>query len=230
MLFIDYRERSLFEECQKILTEYPNVKIESSNLKLGDMMTGPSIIERKTWADLEASMKDKRYTEQSFRLQEAVKEGFRVYYWIEGDLDKYHGSIPKENLRKALFGMMEKGFFVLQTKDCKDTARYLMEFMEKKPCETITYEESCITKQKQKNITRDNISLFMLCQIPSISMKTAQILMGKYGHVNELFRKIQENPNEIDEFSYEKDGKPKKLNKNVIQNLKEYLMKDLTKG
>jgi ERCC4-type nuclease len=230
MLFIDYRERSLFEECQKILPEYPNVKIESSNLKLGDMMTGQTIIERKTWADLEASMKDKRYTEQSFRLQEAVKEGFRVYYWIEGDLDKYHGSILKENLRKALFGLMEKGFFVLQTKDCKDTARYLMEFMEKKPCETITYEESCITKQKQKNITRDNISLFMLCQVPSISMKTAQILMEKYGHVNELFRKIQENPNEIDEFSYEKDGKHKKLNKNVIQNLKEYLMKDLTKG
>jgi ERCC4-type nuclease len=229
MLFIDYRERSLFEECQKILPEYPNVKIESSNLKLGDMMTGQSIIERKTWADLEASMKDKRYTEQSFRLQEAIKEGFRVYYWIEGDLDKHHGSIPQSNLRKSLFGLMEKGFFVLQTNDCKDTARYLMEFMEKKPCETISYEESCITKQKQKNITRDNISLFMLCQVPSISMKTAQILMAKYGHVNELFRKIQENPNEIDEFSYEKDGKPKKLNKNVIQNLKEYLMNDLTK-
>ena len=79
MLYIDYRERTLLEECQKILPEYPAIKIESSNLKLGDMMTGHSIIERKTWADLEASMKDKRYTEQSFRLQEAIKEGFRVY-------------------------------------------------------------------------------------------------------------------------------------------------------
>ena len=225
MLCIDYRERSLLEECQKILSEYPNVKIESSNLKLGDMMVGQSIMERKTWADLEASMKDKRYTEQSFRLQEAVKEGFRVYYWLEGDLSLYHGSIPKENLRKAMFGLMEKGFFVLQTKDCKDTARYLMEFMEKKPCESLTYEESCVTKQKQKHITRDNISLFMLCQIPAISMKTAQILMEKYGHLNQLFRRLDENLNEFEEFSYEKDGKPKKLNKNVIQNLKSYLSK-----
>jgi len=229
MLFIDYRERSLFEECQKILPEYVNINIESSNLKLGDMMTGQSIMERKTWADLEASMKDKRYTEQSFRLQEAVKEGFRVYYWIEGDLSSYHGSIPKENLRKAMFGLMEKGFFVLQTKDCKDTARYLMEFMEKKPCESISYEESCITKQKQKNITRDNISLFMLSQVPSISMKTAHILMGKYGHISKLFFKLQENPNEFQDFSYEKEGKTKKLNKNVIQNLKDYLTKDTTK-
>lgn len=225
MLFIDYRERTLLEECQKILPEYSNVNIESSNLKLGDMMIGQTIMERKTWADLEASMKDKRYTEQSFRLQEAIKEGYRVYYLLEGDLSSYHGSIPKENLRKAMFGLMEKGFFVLQTKDCKDTARYLMEFMEKAPCETLSYEESCITKQKQKNITRDNISLFMLCQVPSISMKTAQILMDKYGHIHELFCKLQENPNEFKEFTYDKDGKPKKLNKNVIQNLTTYLTK-----
>ena len=79
MLFIDYRERALFEECQKILPDYANVKIESMNLKLGDMMSGQSIMERKTWADLEASMKDKRYTEQSFRLQEAIKEGYKFY-------------------------------------------------------------------------------------------------------------------------------------------------------
>jgi len=227
MLFIDYRERALWEECQKILPEYTNVTIESSNLKLGDMMSGQSIMERKTWADLEASMKDMRYTEQSFRLQEAIKEGFRIYYWIEGDLDKYHGSIPQSNLRKALFGLMEKGFFVLQTKDCKDTARYLMEFMEKKPSEVLNYEESCIKKQKQKNITRDNISLFMLSQIPSISMKTAQILMEKYGHLSVMMEKLRENPNEFQEFTYDKDGKPKKLNKNVIQNLRDYLTKSM---
>jgi ERCC4-type nuclease len=225
MIYIDFRERSLLEECQKILTEYPEVKIETTNLKIGDMMIDKVIMERKTWADLEASIKDRRYTEQSFRLQETMKEGFRVYYWIEGDLMNHHGSLPRENLRKALFGLMEKGFFVVQTKDCKESALFLMEFVEKlaKPTEVISYEESCITKQKQKNLTRDNISLFMLSQIPSISMKTAQIILSKYGHIRELFRKLNENPNEFQEFSYDKDGKPKKLNKNIIQNLNEYL-------
>jgi ERCC4-type nuclease len=227
MIYIDFRERSLLEECQKILPEYPEIKIETTNLKIGDMMIDKVIMERKTWADLEASIKDRRYTEQSFRLQESMKEGFRVYYWIEGDLMNHHGSLPKENLRKALFGLMEKGFFVVQTKDCKESALFLMEFVEKlaKPTETISYEESCITKQKQKNLTRDNISLFMLSQIPSISMKTAQIILSKYGHIRELFCKLQENPNEFQEFSYEKDGKQKKLNKNIIQNLNEYLGK-----
>jgi len=225
MIYIDFRERALIEECQKIVTEYKDIQIESKNLHLGDIMIDKIILERKTWPDLEASLKDKRYTEQSFRLQEAMKEGFRIYYCIEGDLSQHHGSIPKETLRKVLFGLMEKGFFVLQTKDCKDTARYLMQLMEKKPQETVTYEESCITKQKNKHITRDNISLFMLCQIPSISMKTAQILMHKYGHISELFRIFHENPNEFHEFSYEKDGKSKKLNKNIIQNLQDYLSK-----
>jgi len=225
MISIDYREHALFQECQTILSEYPEIKLESSNLKIGDMMIDKVIIERKTWADLEASIKDKRYTEQSFRLQEAMKEGFRVYYWLEGDLSTYHGSLSADILRKTMFGLMEKGFFVLQTKNCKDSARCLLEFVEKlaKPTETLTYEESCITKQKQKHLTRDNISLFMLSQIPSISMKTAQIILSKYGHIRELFRKMLENPNEFQEFSYEKDGKPKKLNKNIVQKLNDFL-------
>jgi ERCC4-type nuclease len=225
MIYIDFRERALMEECKSLLSDYPKLQIESTNLNIGDIRIDQVLIERKTWADLEASIKDKRYTEQSFRLQEAMKEGFRIYYWLEGDFSKYHGSLPKENLRKAMFGLMEKGFFVLQTKDCKDTALCLMEFAEKcnKPAESMSYEESCISKQKQKNITRDNISLFMLSQIPSISMKTAQIILSKYGHIRELFRALQENPNEFQEFSYEKDGKPKKLNKNIIQNLTNFL-------
>jgi hypothetical protein len=32
MLFIDYRERSLYEECEKLLPEYSQVKLESTNL------------------------------------------------------------------------------------------------------------------------------------------------------------------------------------------------------
>ena len=225
MIYIDFREHALVKECQALLPEYPELKIETTNLKIGDMMIDKVIIERKTWADLEASIKDRRYTEQSFRLQESMKEGFRIYYWIEGDLSNYHGSLPRENLRKAMFGLMEKGFYVVQTKDCKDSALCLLEFVEKlsKPTEVLTYEESCITKQKQKNLTRDNISLFMLSQIPSISMKTAQILIAKYGHIHKLFHTLHENPNEFHEFSYEKDGKQKKLNKNIIQNLNEYL-------
>lgn len=222
MISIDFRERSIEEACKSILSEHPSVQIETTSLHLGDMRIGQTLLERKTWADLEASMKDTRYTEQSFRLQEALKEGFRVIYCIEGELSRYHGSIPPSNLRKALFGLMEKGFCVLQTKDPMDTATYLFDLAEKNESPTLTYEESCIHKQKNTKLTRDNISLFMLSQIPSISMKTAKVLLDRYGHIRELFRK-SEDPLEFDQFTYEKDGKPKKLNKNVILQLKTFL-------
>ena len=100
-----------------------------------------------------------------------------------------------------------------------------MQFSEKinKPAVSKTYEEASVTKQKNKNITRDNISLYMLCQIPSISTNTATIIMDKYGHINNLIVALKTNPNEMIEFSYVKDDKPKKLNKTVCKNITDYL-------
>jgi hypothetical protein len=64
----------------------------------------------------------------------------------------------------------------------------------------------------------------MLCQIPSISHVTATILMDKYKHITTLIEEMK-NPNILEEFEYinPKTNKPKKLNKNVIQKLNEYL-------
>ena len=59
----------------------------------------------------------------------------------------------------------------------------------------------------------------MLCQIPGISTTTAGILLQKYGHLSKMIIAMKENPNEIEEFR----NNNKKLNKNIIQNLNEYL-------
>jgi hypothetical protein len=59
----------------------------------------------------------------------------------------------------------------------------------------------------------------MLCQIPGISTTTAGILLEKYGHISNLILSMKQNPNEFEEFR----NKDKKLNKNIIKNLNEYL-------
>ena len=84
-----------------------------------------------------------------------------------------------------------------------------------------TYEntQGVIQTKKNKNITKNNISVFMLCQIPSISTTTANILLDKYGHISKLIIAMKENPNEIEDFR----NNGKKLNKNIIQNLNEFL-------
>ena len=103
----------------------------------------------------------------------------------------------------------------------------MIQFFEKnKKCSSVetVYENTVVSKQKNTNITRDNISIFMLCQIPSISHVTAAILMDKYKHISVLIEEMK-NPNVLEEFEYmnPKTNKPKKLNKNVIQKLNEYL-------
>jgi ERCC4-type nuclease len=84
-----------------------------------------------------------------------------------------------------------------------------------------TYEntQGVIQTKKNKNITKDNISVFMLCQIPGISTTTAGILLDKYTHISKLIIAMKENPTEIEDFR----NNNKKLNKNIIQNLNEFL-------
>jgi ERCC4-type nuclease len=222
MIQIDIREADLIK-----LFEFLKHPITTSSLHLGDALIDNMIIERKTLNDLAASIKDGRYKEQSFRLEKALEENYKVFYMIEGNLDLYTGCIPKETLVSAMYSLIMKGFQVLLTKNTKETAFFMIQFFEKnKKCtsETVAYEETVVCKQKNTNITRDNISIFMLCQIPSISHVTASILMDKYKHISVLMEELK-TPNVLEDFEYinPKTNKPKKLNKNVIQKLYEYL-------
>ena len=63
----------------------------------------------------------------------------------------------------------------------------------------------------------------MLCQIPGISTTTANVLLEKYGHISKLIIAMKENPKEIEDFR----NNGKKLNKNIVQNLNEFLFIDL---
>lgn len=222
MIQIDIREADLIK-----IFEFLKHPITTSSLHLGDALIDNIIIERKTLNDLAASIKDGRYKEQSFRLEKALEENYKVFYMIEGNLDLYTGCIPKETLVSAMYSLISKGFQVLLTKNTKETAFFMVQFFEKnKKCtsETVAYEETVVSKQKNTNITRDNISIFMLCQIPSISHVTASVLMDKYKHISVLMEELK-TPNVLEEFEYinPKTNKPKKLNKNVIQKLYEYL-------
>lgn len=244
MIKIDFREKDLYRECEELKKKYLKLEIEFANLFLGDIQIDKILIERKTLNDLAASIKDGRYNEQSFRLKESMKEGYRVYYFIEGNLSIYKGSsITKETLISCIYSLTNKGFYVINTLNVKESALFLMQFTDKMirdnlktktntntstNCENEiiepTYEECSVIKQKNKNINKDNICIYMLCQIPGISTTIATFLMSQYKHINVLIEELNKNPECLNEISYEKDGKKRKLGKNVIQNLKEYLI------
>ena len=237
MIEIDFREKDILKYCQEMNKN--DIEIKTNNLLLGDIQIDKLLIERKTINDLAASIVDGRYKEQSFRLLKALEEGYKVFYFIEGNMDLYTGAISKNTLVSTVYSLTNKGFQVLLTKNSKDTAFFILQFAEKMKkesqkdekmknehgekdeAEKITYEntQGVVQTKKNKNITKDNISVFMLCQIPGISITTAGILLEKYGHLSKLIIAMKENLNEFEEFRH--NGK--KLNKNIIKNLNEYL-------
>ena len=207
-----------------------NHEIKSERLPLGDVILhDPSqgqglgrdivIFERKTLADLAASIRDGRYKEQSFRLIEtAASTGFHTHnivYIIEGDLARYderHTQITKTALQSAMVSLMYyKGFSVVRTMNVGETADFILHFADKVAKEgplsvadtgamattAQAYSEVSAKKEKRDYITRENIGEIMLAQVPGVSAKMAAAILAKYGgsiyeFLGDLHRKIDD--------------------------------------
>ena len=203
-----------------------NHEIKSERLPLGDIILHDPhpqqakdivIFERKTIADLAASIRDGRYKEQSFRLIEtAAATGFHTHnivYIIEGDLARYderHTQITKTALQSAMVSLMYyKGFSVIRTMNVGETAEFILNFADKVAKEgplsvadnwtttatTASYSEVSTKKEKRDYITRENIGEIMLAQVPGVSAKMAAAILAKYGgsiyeFLGDLHRKI----------------------------------------
>jgi ERCC4-type nuclease len=199
-----------------------NHEIKSERLPLGDVILHDPrqgqqkdivIFERKTLADLAASIRDGRYKEQSFRLIEtAAATGFHTHnivYIIEGDLARYdeqHTQITKTALQSAMVSLMYyKGFSVVRTMNVGETADFILHFADKVAKEgpisiadtAQAYSEVSAKKEKRDYITRENIGEIMLAQVPGVSAKMAAAILAKYGgsmyeFLGDLHRKIDD--------------------------------------
>ena len=83
-----------------------------------------------------------------------------------------------------------------------------------------------IKKNKKENITVDNINEIMLCQIPGISATTAIAIMAVHNTIHQLIKHLEEDAECLKEIKTEdKNGKTRKLNSTVINNIKKFLIK-----
>jgi len=141
---IDCREKALLEECNKqqlINDSSQFIKIISENIPLGDIIIYDDdnneklIIERKTLLDLAASIRDGRYTEQGYRLQQCSMHNHNIIYLIEGDL-RYYKPFKTHIDKKALMSSMVsinyfKGFSLFRTIGLTETAEWLLQLTTK---------------------------------------------------------------------------------------------------
>jgi len=93
---IDNRERKLIKLMKALKNDFDyNFEIIVEVLDLGDIIIYDDnveklIIERKSLSDLAASLKDGRYSEQSYRLNGMKIHNHNIVYLIEGDIHNYN--------------------------------------------------------------------------------------------------------------------------------------------
>ncbi len=234
-LVLDHREHDLIEKLQS--NGLPHCV---ENLPLGDIAiyyddeSLALLIERKTFADLFASIKDGRYDEQSHRLIHASGiHTHNIIYVLEGIVSQM---MPKD--KQLLYSCITsiglyKGFSIMRTASVSETADWISGLFSKiesnqakgKPfhyslvnAQHDTKPEgqvysSVVKKVKKENINSENIGAIMLCQIPGISSKTAEAIMEKYGgSFPKLIEDIRANPQCLSEVkTTDGNGKTRRI-------------------
>jgi len=131
-VIIDEREASLYELClnhENLNKEL--IVLEKRVLQLGDILftsddeiTTFLCIERKSLLDLLASIKDGRYTEQSYRLSNCFPNPHNVVYLLEGMLS----TVKDKKLVISCIASLNyfKGFSVHRTISLAETAMYIL--------------------------------------------------------------------------------------------------------
>jgi len=142
LIKLDCREIKLKDLCQLHLAEPDNkIKMEIESLPLGDIIICDDngnekvIIERKSLSDLAASIRDGRYIEQGYRLNQCSMHNHLIYYLIEGDLryyKPYKGLPDKKALLSAMVSISYfKGFSLYRTNNLEETAEWIVHFANK---------------------------------------------------------------------------------------------------
>ena len=248
-IIIDIRERELCKLLPTLSENYTiSVNITTQQLPLGDAIiaddTGKELllIERKSLRDLAASIKDGRYEEQSYRLNNHPLHNHNIVYLIEGDLKTYstrYTRLPKKTLYSAMFAVnYYKGFSLVRTMNVLETAEYILRAASKltRARDVLGYYNGgdkredkhysdVVKKARKQNITPDNIGVIVLSQIPGISSITARAIMQQYSSLYTLLQSVQKNRHCLDDVYYEtKTGKKRHLSKTAIDNITKYLL------
>ena len=171
-------------------TSKNKVTINVTTLNLGDYIFYDEkneknilIIERKSLNDLEASIKDGRYNEQSFRLNEANIENHNIYYLIEGSIINYKNKAFKNTLYSSLFSLnYYKGFSTFNSLNMRETAEIIYAFFnkimrEKNKCGY--YDEKKIQNLQNNEFINNNLGNLSnnpLITIPNLENNYAKVV------------------------------------------------------
>ena len=243
---LDERETHVIDRLRVMQTDDPSIEFVHQVLPLGDMSILSEdkelfLVERKTFNDLLASIKDGRYEEQSLRFAHSTPlERHHIVYIVEGMYSQLRTPAEKKMIQSAMIRLQAfKGFSVIRTCTVNETCDYLLALVDKTKRElakggslwsaqTPNSETPCdysssIKRVKKDNITKENISEILLCQIPSVNSVSARAILQKFGTIHNVMTSIREDQTCLSDITCTSKGKTRKIGRNVIQNIHHYL-------
>ena len=244
-IWFDYREKALLKLAPTVKELTPPVgdiwigdlsgasgTPGTSGTSAANLQAGGVILERKTAADLEASIIDGRYKEQRGRLLAYSKEHKVAFgYVIEGDLDRLGARLDESALLKHITRLQfHHRIPVVQTASAKETVR-LAELIEAQwvkdggkfafEClsdNTSTANSTAFTAASYiKSACRDSPDTFLLgtlTQCRGVSEALARLIMSKYPTLEALMTATAADLAVISE-----EGAKRKVGKAVAERL-----------
>ena len=190
-IHVDYRERRLFEP---LLPDAEFINLDAGDFHIvrdGEVMM---VVERKTLADLAASLKDGRYAEQKVRMAATVGgDTRRLAIIVEGSL---FGPEPSDTLVEGvslgalrtlvLHAQHRDGVAVYTVHDAAGTAALVAHMAEKmQPGDDHHHHNggyvSAVRPKKSDNMTPRNVAILMLCIVPRMSTRMAEAVLDTVG-------------------------------------------------
>lgn len=202
---VDNRERQLISLInERDLDKYAGtIDVQVQALDIGDIQIDYNehkwVFERKTVADLLASIKDGRYREQKARI---LASGMKATYIIEGD-DIVCSRNERNQIMLSgvyLHTIYRDNIHMVFVKNINDTCTFLLTLCTKiidNPDNftknvTIDYLDAVKVKSKKiDNITPDNCYIMQLSQIPSISVVIAKNIQQVYPTMRDLISTLE---------------------------------------
>ena len=239
---IDFKYSELNIQICKVNLEIGDVIILNSKKEI------INIIERKTLQDLLSSIKDGRYENQSKRLKEHNLDNHNIIYLIEGNLSLPGLNENEKNMIISSIVSINifKGFSVMRTLNKNESSQYICRILykyikknykndiekvniidfsdknENQEQDDLGLHISGLKKMKKNyEINRENINIYLLCQIPNINEKTAIAIINHYGNLtfDKMIEKIREDPISLQNIKICTNQKFRKINKNIIDNI-----------
>ena len=183
LIGVDHRERP--SGVIEALRQFEDVQLEVAQLAVGDYMLGPEVlVERKTVADLVASIMDRRLFEQIQRLQEACQCPLFVLEGAEGDEDEIR--IHPNAWRGALsYIQVLQRIPLLRTRDARDTAAFL-HTAARHVQRGLGYQISLHRKPKASDPAAPQ--RYVLSALPGVGPALAEALLTHLGSLEAVFR------------------------------------------